>query len=134
MPATPDTDRFFDAARLSVLKPGAVLVNTSRGRLVDEPALFDALSSGRLRAAGLDVFTQEPYVPPDPARDLRKLPNVVLTPHVASHTQEANERIQRLVLSNIGHFLAGRMDRLAGVPERLRGASVPHLGSCALAR
>lgn len=115
LPVTRGTRGFFDAARLALLPPSALLVNTGRGALVDEAALFDALSSGRLAAAALDVFGTEPYVPVAPDKDLRRLPNVVLTPHVASNTLEANRRIQAAVLENIRCFLAGDHDRITRV-------------------
>ena len=75
LPLTRDTERLIDAAALAAMKPGAVLVNTARGRLVDEPALIAALRSGRLRAAGLDVFAAEPV---DPTNPLFQLHNVVV--------------------------------------------------------
>ncbi len=80
-----------------------------------EPALFDLLSAGRLGGAALDVFEAEPYRPVTPGRDLRRLANVVLTPHAASDTIEANRRIQEAVLQNIRLFLAGEYDRITHV-------------------
>jgi D-3-phosphoglycerate dehydrogenase len=115
LPVTGGTRHFFDAARLGLLPQGALLINTGRGALVDEVALFDALSSGHLAAAALDVFETEPYVPVAPDKDLRRLANVVLTPHVASNTTEANRRIQAAVLENIRCFLAGDHDRITRV-------------------
>lgn len=120
MPADSSTRGFFDAARLACLPPRGLLVNTSRGSLVDETALYRALSEGRLAGAGLDVFGREPYEPADPACDLRTLPTVVLTPHVGSNTAEANGNMARLVTENVARFLEGRMDllRLAGAKTR----------------
>jgi phosphoglycerate dehydrogenase-like enzyme len=60
------------------------VINTARGSVIDEAALYDALVSGRIAGAALDVFEREPYEPIDPARDLRTLPNVILTPHIAA--------------------------------------------------
>jgi glyoxylate reductase len=96
MPLTPETDGLIDARRLALLRDGACLVNTARGEIVDEDALVAELVSGRLRA-GLDVFRDEPNVPPA----LLALPNVVLTPHVGSGTREAREAMTRLVVDNL---------------------------------
>jgi len=89
LPLTDDTDGLIDRAALASMKPGAVLVNTSRGAIVDEDALADALRDGRLAAAGLDVFGVEP-VPPD--HPLLGLDNVVLTPHVTWYTVDTMRR------------------------------------------
>ena len=89
LPLTEDTDGLLDEAALAGMKPGAVLVNTSRGAIVDEDALADALRDGRLAAAGLDVFGAEP-VPPD--NPLLFLDNVVLTPHVTWYTVDTMRR------------------------------------------
>jgi phosphoglycerate dehydrogenase-like enzyme len=89
LPLTEDTDGLLDEAALAGMKPAAVLVNTSRGAIVDEDALADALRDGRLAAAGLDVFGAEP-VPPD--NPLLGLDNVVLTPHVTWYTVDTMRR------------------------------------------
>jgi len=115
MPVMEGTLNFFNALRLSALKSSAYLINTGRGALIDEAALYDALKAGRLRAAALDVFHNEPYVPVSRARDLRRLPNVVLTPHVASNTVEANFRVQQNILQNIERFLQGRYEEMTRV-------------------
>lgn len=115
LPATAVTLRYLDAIRLGMLPPGALVVNTSRGCILDEEALFRLLSSGRLAGAALDVFAEEPYRPSHPACDLRSLANVVLTPHVASDTVEANRRIQAAVLRNIHWFLAGDFRKITRV-------------------
>jgi phosphoglycerate dehydrogenase-like enzyme len=89
LPLTADTDRLIDRAAIAAMKHHAVLVNTSRGPIVDEVALVEALRDGRLAAAGLDVFGVEP-VPPD--NPLLQLDNVVLTPHVTWHTVDTMRR------------------------------------------
>jgi glyoxylate reductase len=93
--------RFLNRERLSMIPARAWLINTARGAVVDEPALYDALAGEHLAGAALDVFDREPYVPADPTRDLRTLPNVILTPHVGSHTREANRLMAMRALQNI---------------------------------
>jgi phosphoglycerate dehydrogenase-like enzyme len=113
LPATAATRHFMDAGRLRLLKPGAVLINTGRGSLVDTEALYDALVSGKLGAAALDVFEREPYEPANPDKDLRTLSNVILTPHISSSTRQCAARIARRVTDNIRFMLRGdhaRMD------------------------
>lgn len=117
LPATPETRHFVDARRLSLMKPGALLINTARGSVVDEIALYDALAAGRLGGAALDVFEHEPYHPLDSQKDLRRLENVVLTPHTASNTHEANRAMAQAALANVIHFLTGQMDRLTRVDQ-----------------
>src|SRR5581483_5698517 len=95
VPRTPETEGLLDARRLALLRDGAVLVNTARGEVVDEPALVRELLSGRIRA-GLDVFAHEPHVP----RELLDLPNVVLTPHIGSATEAARHAMTRLAVAN----------------------------------
>lgn len=92
---------FMNRDRLGLMKKGVVLVNTGRGALVDEDALYDALSSGYVAAAGLDVFAEEPYRPASPNKDLRDLSNVVMTPHIASSTVECAERMAKRVMQNV---------------------------------
>ena len=97
LPLTPDTERLIDAAALDAMKPTALLVNTSRGGVVDEAALTAALRGGRLAGAGLDVFTEEPV---DPANPLLALDNVVLTPHVVWYTQDTMRRYLAEAIEN----------------------------------
>jgi D-3-phosphoglycerate dehydrogenase len=86
-PARPDTRHMINAQTLTAMKPGAILINTARGALIDEAALAEALKANRIRAAGLDVFDPEPI---DPASSpLVGLPNLVLAPHVAGSTEDA---------------------------------------------
>ena len=102
-PKTPETVGMFNAARLSRMKATAYLINTARGGLIDERALYDALTSGRLAGAGLDVFDQEP----PPGHALFKLTNVILAPHVAGVTREAVDRMSEQTARNILSALDG---------------------------
>ena len=104
VPETPETIGMIDVAALGRMKPGAILVNTARGSLVNEAALAEALASGRLRAAGLDVFAREP-VPPD--NPLLRLDNVALAPHVAWLTMDTIERSLEVALDNCRRLAAG---------------------------
>jgi len=90
LPSTPETRHLINAERLAKMKQGSVLVNAARGALVDEQALADALNSGHLMGAGLDVFHKEP---PELDNPLMKCENVVLTPHIASHTDAGHHRL-----------------------------------------
>jgi glyoxylate reductase len=101
-PLTPETRGLIDARRLALLRDGASFVNTSRGEIVDEPALVAELVSGRLRA-GLDVFANEPHVP----EGLLSLSNVVLTPHLGSATRQTREAMTRLAVDNVLAFERG---------------------------
>jgi D-3-phosphoglycerate dehydrogenase len=103
-PKTPETIGMFDAARLRRMKPSAYLINTARGGIVDEAALYDALSSGKLAGAGLDVFAQEPPSVPYP---LFELPNVIIAPHVAGVTREAVDRMSEQTARNLLSALDG---------------------------
>lgn len=108
IPSVPETRHFLNNTRLASLPARCWVVNTARGALVDEVALFEALASGKIAGAALDVFEREPYEPTVAGKDLRTLPNVVLTPHVGSSTREACERMARRALQNIRLAEAGR--------------------------
>jgi D-3-phosphoglycerate dehydrogenase len=103
-PKTPETVGMFNAARLRLMKPTAYLINTARGGLIDEKALHDALVSGKLAGAGLDVFEQEP---PPVGQALHSLPNVIMAPHVAGVTVEAVDRMSEQTALNILSALDG---------------------------
>ena len=103
-PKTPETIGLFNAARLRLMKPTAYLINTARGGLIDEAALYDTLSSGRLAGAGLDIFEQEP---PPVGHALHALPNVIMAPHVAGVTREAVDRMSEQTARNILSVLDG---------------------------
>jgi lactate dehydrogenase-like 2-hydroxyacid dehydrogenase len=94
-PLTPETRHLIDGDALAAMKPGAVLVNTARGPVVDESALVDALQRGELAGAALDVFEQEPVL----SEELLAMENVVLTPHIASATRETRHAMGMLVVS-----------------------------------
>ena len=102
-PLTPATDRLMNRARISMMKPDAYLINSSRGELVDEDALIEALTRGKIAGAGLDVYTHEPAVD---SRFL-SIPNVVLLPHLGSATFEGREASGEKVIANIRIFADG---------------------------
>src|SRR4029450_1190287 len=112
IPANDKTRGLVDAAFLSHMKPGAVLVNTARGTLVDEAALEAALRSGHLAAAGLDVLSIEPMAKP---LAMLGLDNLIVTPHVAASTAEGLRRMSWDSAGNVLEFLAGKPDRDAVV-------------------
>jgi (S)-sulfolactate dehydrogenase len=103
LPALDSTRGMIDAALLAKARPGLILVNCGRGEVLDEDALADALESGHLAGAGLDVRAQEPPVP----GRLEQLPNVVLTPHIAGITGAAQRRIGEVLCADIRAVLAG---------------------------
>jgi glyoxylate reductase len=113
-PLTRETRHLIDAAALRAMKPTAVLVNTSRGAVVDEPALAEALKSGQIAGAALDVFEHEPAVTPE----LLELENVVVTPHLGSGTVEAREAMGMLCVEALrAVLLKGRIPANALNPE-----------------
>jgi D-lactate dehydrogenase len=102
VPLLASTHHLVDAEALAQVKPGAILVNTSRGAVVDTAALKEALTSGRLRGAGLDVLEEERTVYHDFGNA-----NVVVTPHLGWYTEEARDRIMQITLANVQAWLAG---------------------------
>lgn len=104
VPLTPETRHLLDARAVSTMKPGAILINTSRGPIVDEQALAAALRSGHLAGAGLDVMESEP---PKADNPLLGLDRVVLTPHVAWYSEESQLDLRRKVAEDVGRALHG---------------------------
>jgi lactate dehydrogenase-like 2-hydroxyacid dehydrogenase len=104
IPATPQTDKIVSKAVIEALGPNGILVNVARGAVVDQDALLDALTSGKLGGAGLDVFAEEPEVPDV----LFGMDNVVLQPHVGSATFETRRAMSQLVLDNLDAHFAGK--------------------------
>ncbi len=104
VPYTPQTDGMIGAAEIAQMKPGALLVGISRGRIIDEAALIAALKSGHLSAAALDVFAQEP-LPPE--SELWDMPNVLITPHAAGGTQFEAQYVLDIFYENLDRFLRG---------------------------
>ncbi len=103
-PLTDSTRHLIGAAELRRMRPGAILINTARGRVVDEAALVAALGDGTIAAAGLDVFEHEPQVHPG----LLKLDNVVLAPHIGSAGEATRDRMGQLAIDNIAAVLTGK--------------------------
>jgi len=126
VPLTDETRAMIGLRELSLMKPSATLINTSRGKVIDERALYEALRKGHLRAAGLDVFEDEPTPAENP---LLALENVYATPHVAGAAQEIDARQVEGAIANIERFLSGlRPERLVN-PGVLKGqrARAAHL-------
>jgi phosphoglycerate dehydrogenase-like enzyme len=105
IPLFPETENLIDAAALARMKPGAILINTARGGLVDQPALVEALRSGQIAAAGLDVLAEEPVDPADP---ILTLDNVITTPHVSWLTRETLLRSLDVAVENSARVRDGR--------------------------
>ncbi len=103
-PATPETRHLIDASALAKMRPGAMLINTARGAVVDHEALLQALETGHLAAAGLDVFPEEPHIP---AALLRR-PNVVCTPHIGTNTRQTRAEMAAACAQQILEALAGK--------------------------
>ena len=110
-PLTPQTANMIGEAELQQMKPGAILINCGRGGLVDEAALVAALKYGQIGGAGFDVLTQEPPRDGNPLLKAR-LPNLIVTPHIAWASQEAANRLFDILLDNINRFVAGSPQNL----------------------
>jgi (S)-sulfolactate dehydrogenase len=100
VPLTDETRNLIDSGVLGQMRPTAVLINTSRGGMVDETALAEALLEGRLGGAALDVFAAEP-LGPEPAAVFAGIPNLLLTPHVAGNTRESVDRVARMIVEKV---------------------------------
>jgi glycerate dehydrogenase len=104
-PLTPDTMKLMNVERLALMKPGAFLINTGRGPLIDEAALTDALNAGRLAGAALDVLSTEP---PPGSNSLLSARNCFITPHIGWATKAARQRLMKIAVSNLRSYLAGQ--------------------------
>ena len=104
-PLTPQTTNLINVRRLALMKPTAFLINTSRGPLVDEPVLAEALNSGRIAGAALDVLAQEP---PPAGNPLLAAQNCIITPHLAWATRAARSRLMKIAVENVRAFMEGR--------------------------
>ena len=103
-PLFPETEKIINKTTIAMMKDGAMLVNTSRGGLIDEQAVADALASGKLRSMAADVVTTEPITDANP---LLTAPNCILTPHIAWAPVESRQRLMNTIVDNVKAFLAG---------------------------
>jgi glycerate dehydrogenase len=111
-PLTPETKHLVNRERLSWMKPSAFLLNTSRGGLVDEQALADALNDGRLAGAGLDVLSVEP---PPAHNPLLQAKNCIVTPHIAWASRAARARLLNTAIANVQAFLSGQLKNVVNL-------------------
>ena len=109
-PLTADTRDLIDSEKLSIMKKGAYLINTSRGPVVNTSALVEALHSGHLAGAGIDVFETEPPLPEK--HPLLAEPNVLVTPHVAFASHESMEKRAEIVFANVHYWLEGKQQNI----------------------
>ena len=114
-PLTPETAGLVNASRLALMKPSALLINTSRGPLVHEQDLADALNQGRIAGAGLDVLSTEP---PNPDNPLLTAKNCVITPHIAWATRSARQRLLQASLENLQAYVNGSPQNVVGRPKK----------------
>jgi glycerate dehydrogenase len=110
-PLTDDNKGFINRQRLAMMKPNAFLINTSRGPLIDEKALADALNSEMIADAGLDVMSAEP---PKPDNPLLSAKNCFITPHIAWGTRAARERLMKIAIDNVRSFIEGKPKNMVG--------------------
>jgi len=117
-PKSPETVDLFNTETIGLMKPDAFLVNTARGGIINEDALYQALTSGKLRGAGLDVLDREP---PDPENKLFALENVIFSPHMAGVTKEASDRMATTAVENILSVFDGRVNAANVVNKEVLG-------------
>jgi len=117
MPHTPDTEGLINTKAISVMKRGVVFINIARGLVVDEDALIEALRSGHIGFAALDVFATEPLPANNPLWDL---PNVLVSPHSASTVDEENQMITDIFCTNLQCFIEGRLDEMTNIFNKER--------------
>lgn len=110
-PLTAETEKMINKATIAKMKDGVILINTSRGQLVDEAALRAALDSGKVRAAGLDVVSAEPILPDNPLLEAK---NCILTPHMAWSATEARQRLMDVCVENVKAYMAGQPINVVG--------------------
>lgn len=110
-PLTAETEKMINKATIAKMKDGVILINTSRGQLVDEAALRAALDSGKVRAAGLDVVSSEPILPDNPLLGAK---NCILTPHMAWSATEARQRLMDVCVENVKAYMAGQPINVVG--------------------
>lgn len=121
VPLTAETRGMLGAREFRAMKPGAVLINTARGEVIDQRALYEALAAGHLGGAALDVTSPEPIAPDDP---LLTLTNVLVTPHMGSASHATRLRMAQIAVANIRDALAGRLPAYCANPVvRMRGAA-----------
>ncbi|OCX17225.1 2-hydroxyacid dehydrogenase [Pseudomonas graminis] len=118
VPLTAETEGLIGTEQFAQMRPETIFINIARGKVVDEPALIAALQNGQIRAAGLDVFEQEPVSPDSP---LLRMDNVVATPHMGSATHETREAMARCAVDNLLAALAGERPKDLVIPAAWHG-------------
>jgi len=116
-PLSSETKGLVNAERLAMMKPTAYLINTSRGQLINETVVADALNHGLIAGAALDVLPKEP---PDSSCPLLQAKNIYITPHIAWATRSARKRLMDIAISNVEAFLAGKEQNVITTPEEAR--------------
>ncbi|MER0126334.1 glyoxylate/hydroxypyruvate reductase GhrB [Franconibacter daqui] len=117
LPLTEETHHLINAEKIALMKPSAILINAGRGPVVDEPALIDALKAGKIHAAGLDVFEQEPLPADSP---LLSMPNVVALPHIGSATHETRYNMAACAVDNLIDALNGNVEKNCVNPQTVK--------------